>query len=62
MDNTITVNIVNKYGNDKIYPVCPLSQGFCKLLVQKTLTERDIGIIKSMGFAVAVEPTQPKTL
>ena len=62
MNNTITVNIVNKYGNDKIYPACPMAEGFCVLLNQKTLTERDIQKIKALGFIVQVEQKHPQTL
>lgn len=49
---TITVKIKNVYGNDTIYPVCAMAQGFANLLKQKTLTLNDCHKIKAMGFAI----------
>ena len=51
---TITVRIKAVYGNESIYPVCPLALGFAKLLGQKTLTRKDIKMIQEMGFKVEV--------
>lgn len=60
--NTMQVTIKNVYGEDKVYPACELSHGFCRLLKQKTLTLSDIETIKSMGFTVEVVSDKPKHL
>ncbi len=58
----ITVSIKSVYGVDKIYPACPKAEVFCKLLSQKTLTERDVGLIKSLDIAVRVANSRPTAL
>lgn len=62
MTNTIKVEIKTIYGNQKIYPACDKAEGFCKLINQKTLTERDIKLIKELGYEVQVQPSHPATL
>lgn len=54
----IQVTIKQVYGNDAIYPACDKSKAFAALLNQKTLTARDIEMIKRIGFTVEV--VQPK--
>jgi hypothetical protein len=60
--NTIQVEIKTIYGVDKIYPACPKAEVFCKLLNQKTLTDRDIELIKQLDIAVQVANSRPATL
>lgn len=58
----IEVTIKNVFGNEKIYPACPDAEIFCKLIGQKTLTERDINLIKQLGYTVNVTAAHPQTL
>jgi hypothetical protein len=60
--NTIKVEIKSVFGNKKIYPACEKAQGFCKLIGQKTLTDRDIDRIKELGYEVLVQSSHPTTL
>ena len=41
---TLIVKIVNVYGNDLLYPVCPLSKALCKIAKTKTLNADTIFI------------------
>jgi hypothetical protein len=58
----ITVEIKSVFGNEKIYPVSVEAHTFAKLIGQKTLTERDITIIKELGYEVQVRASHPETL
>lgn len=44
--------VARPYGVETFYPECRLSELFCSLRKTKTLTRRDIEIIKEMGFEV----------
>lgn len=50
----IQVKIKNVYGKESIYPVCKLAQQFAALVQQKTLTSREIKLIKEMGYSIEV--------
>lgn len=50
----LKVKIKNVYGNDVVYPVCEQSQLFTALTNKKTLTERDISVIKRLGYTFTV--------
>lgn len=50
----IQVTIKNVYGNETIYPSCEKAKAFAALAGQKTLTMREITLIKSLGYAVNV--------
>lgn len=52
MENEILVEIRYVYGHDYIYPACNKALIFAKLVRQKTLTKRDIDLIKDIGFKV----------
>lgn len=57
--DTIKVNIVNQFGNERIFPVegdTP-AELLTRLTGKKTLDRNDIEIIKELGFTVTVEPT-----
>ena len=56
----ITVQVKSVYGNDVIYPACPLAVKFAALAGTKTLTEATLRIIESMGVEITVE--QPTVL
>lgn len=51
---TIQVKVKNVYGNETIYPVCATAQAFAELARQKTLTTREINLIKRMGYTIEV--------
>lgn len=54
----IQVEIKNVYGTQNIYPVCGNAKIFADLVKQKTLTLRDIDLIKKLGYEVKViQPT-----
>ena len=55
MTYNITVNIKNVYGNELIYPVCFNAKKFTSLTKNKTLSKKDIDIIKTLGYKVVVE-------
>lgn len=54
----IQVTIKNVYGNEMIYPTCEQAKRFAELAKQKTLTSRELGIIKALGYTIrVVQPT-----
>ena len=59
---SITVTIKSNYGQEAIYPACEASKVFAALAGTKTLTRKDIDLIKQLGYSVAVAQTQPVTL
>ncbi len=46
---TIKVMLRNVYGEEKIYPACGKAEVFTELLGQKTLTYKQIDLIKALG-------------
>lgn len=50
----VSVKIRTIYGKEYIYPGCSISEGFCKLLEQKTLTRDNIDKIKALGYKIKV--------
>lgn len=52
---TLKVMIKQVYGREIVYPLCPMAEGFCRLLQQETLTDRDIETLKGMGFTFVDE-------
>jgi len=50
--NEITVRILNKYGNDLIYPADHKAHIFADMLGQKTFTRTNIKYIKALGYTV----------
>jgi len=58
----ILVERRNVYGVEKIYPECDKAKLFCKLLGQSTLTERDVSIIKQLGYDTVVSAKHEVTL
>ena len=51
----VTIDIKNVYGNELIYPVCFNAKKFTSLTKNKTLSKKDIDIIKTLGYKVVVE-------
>ena len=50
--NEITVRILNKYGNDLIYPADHKAHIFADMLGQKTFTRTNIKYINALGYTV----------
>jgi hypothetical protein len=51
----ITVRIRQVYGTETIYPICENAQTFAAMVGQKTLTQRNLQLIRKLGYAVEVE-------
>lgn len=56
--NTITVEIKNVFGNERIYPVCPQAKLFARISGHKTLTRDAISLIKGLGYTVTQKVTE----
>lgn len=54
MDKTLRIQIKEPYGVETIYPVCDVARLFCELLRQKTLTRRDVEVLKRLGYVFEV--------
>lgn len=53
MKEIIEVEIINKYGNELIYPLNEQAKNACKVVGgQKTLTMNNIKHFKAMGFTI----------
>ena len=52
---TIIVRRKTVYGNEVIYPVCETAQCLTMLGDTKTLTPRQINIIKALGYKIVLE-------
>lgn len=58
---TLVVEIKNVYGNDLLYPICPLSKALCKIAKTKTLNADTIFIIRNVlrwKIRTANQPSQ----
>lgn len=51
----ILVEIKQVYGNKTIYPICEKGKLFAQLAGTKTLTEKQILIIKNLGYSFTVK-------
>lgn len=51
----ITVKRTKVYGNDVVYPVCDTAKNLTLLGDTKTITPRQIGIIKALGYKIVLE-------
>lgn len=54
-DMEIIVRRKQVYGNEVVYPVCETAQCLAMLGDTKTLTPRQIGIIKALGYTIVLE-------
>jgi hypothetical protein len=52
---TITVRRKTVYGNEIIYPVCDTAINLTLLGNSKTLTPRQVNIIKALGYKIVLE-------
>ncbi len=55
MNDTLLVKIETKYGNRLVYPNCPLSAAFARLINKKTLPPHAVEEIKTIGFKFKVK-------
>lgn len=51
---TITLLQKRVYGTDVLYPVCDDAKRFAELVGAKTLTVRNLKIIKDLGYDIAI--------
>lgn len=58
----IQVQIKNVYGNETIYPICATSKLLAALAKQKTFTNREINLLKDLGYVIEVVTDQPRSL
>ena len=58
MNMQITVEIKTRYGTEFIYPKCDLAEKLTRLTGKKTLGQRDIDTIKSLGYYINVHQEQ----
>ena len=42
----------NVYGNELIYPSCPISNAMIKLKNAKTFTKNDLNVFKALGLII----------
>lgn len=57
---TITVQIKTHYGTQYIYPICDEAQALCALTGKKTLSQKDIQLIKYLGYSIEVQQPEIK--
>ncbi len=56
---SITVEVKQVYGVDRIYPVCKTAKLFTRLTSTKTLTYSQLDTIRELGYAVALHNYVP---
>lgn len=56
MEKSITVRVTSSYGRKLIYPECDTAQLFAQLTRKQTLDNKDIEIIKNLGYGIKVQP------
>lgn len=52
---SILVEIKQVYGNKTIYPLCERGKLFAQLAGKKTLTDKEILIIKNLGYSFTIK-------
>lgn len=55
MNNEILIEIRFPYGKETIYPICNRGRLLADYKNQKTLTRRDIQLLKELGFTFTVK-------
>jgi len=55
LEQTITIEIKDVYGQPKVYPVCDKAQIFADIAGTKTLLPPDIKRIQMLGYEVKVK-------
>ena len=52
MNKEIILEVKNVYGNDLIYPSCPITNALIKLKDTKTFMKADLNVFKSLGLII----------
>jgi hypothetical protein len=60
MNTQLIVEPKLQWGETRIYPKCPTSELFTRLLGQETLTPANIQGIIRLGYTIKAEYTEPK--
>lgn len=55
MVSELVVLIKNVYGQELIYPACEKSMIFAQIAGDKTLTEKNVNLLKKAGFTFKVK-------
>jgi hypothetical protein len=58
----ITIKIVREYGNERMYPDCPKSEMFAKLMRRKTFLQADLTLIRGLGFEIVAYKKEAKKI
>lgn len=56
---TITVEVKNLYGKERIYAVCETAKKLLALTRQRTFNRKDIAVIRSLGIEVKIQMPEP---
>lgn len=59
---SVLVRLAYQYGQQVIHPVDDTAQKFCEIAGTKTLTKVLVQQIKSLGYEVRVQPSEPEQL
>jgi len=62
LDNEITIEIKNVYGEDKAYPVCDKAKLFTDIAGTRTLRPADLNYIQQLGYKITVKQQAMKGL
>lgn len=54
MSQKIQVKIKTVYGVDRAYPICSVAKLLCELGGGKSFTDKDIKVIKKLGYEIEV--------
>ena len=52
MNKEIILEVKNKYGVDRIYPVCHVANALIKLKDKKTFKKSDLEVFKALGLII----------
>lgn len=53
-DKTLQVEIKHVYGKETVYPVNETAKLVAELVGQRTLTRKDIGVCKKLGYTIEI--------
>ena len=62
LEQEITIEIKNVYGEDKAYPVCDKAKLFTDIAGSRTLRSADLNYIQQLGYKISVKQPQMKGL
>jgi hypothetical protein len=55
LEQEITIEIKNVYGEDKAYPVCDKAKLFTEIAGTRTLRPADLNYIQQLGYKITVK-------